>query len=291
MDLLIDVDVWYGGRFDLCPKLQYVGGSKYEIKHLNLDKLNFSVLYELYKLCGGNMLNVRFLFRLPGIVIEEGLVEIKIDADITLLYEHYRNKDKLILWIEETMGKPLQVLDEEGNNVAVKKFNEPAWDKLVCDVLVDDALRSDEPEIDEFGDLNDFDDSSDESYKKSGDSISYDDDNSDLASEGSIDEGVSETISRYKEGKTKGKNNEWTIDDGWCSDPVDDDDDEQLLSIDGYDDDAPKHPIYKEGQDMTNFKFMVGMKFKSAKEFKFVLSDVSVRDGYEVLFYKNEKKG
>lgn len=118
--------------------------------------------------------------------------------------------------------------------------------------------------------------------------MSSDDDNSDLATEDSIDEVVSKTISMFKGDKKNGKNNENIIDDGWCSDPVEDDD-EKLLSVDGSDDYASKHHIYKEKKYMSNFKFMVGMKFKSTKEFKDVLSDVSVRETYEVLFYKNEK--
>ncbi|XP_073138095.1 uncharacterized protein [Henckelia pumila] len=154
-------------------------------------------------------------------------------------------------------------------------------DKLVGDSPVHDVLRSDEPESFGFGVLSDFDDDADESYKESGYSISSDEDNLDLVSEESIDEGV------FDDRKKKNKSKEVTTDDGWCSDPVDDDD--EILSVYGSDDDAPKHPVYKEGQDMTNFKLMVGMKFKSTREFKFVLSDVSVKGGIEVVFYKNEK--
>ncbi|XP_073155943.1 uncharacterized protein [Henckelia pumila] len=282
MDMLIDVDVWYGGRLELFPKLQYVGGDKYEVKNFNLDRLNFSTLYELYKLCGGIMLNVKFFFRLPGIVSERGLIEIKRDADLTVLYEHYKNEDNLTLWIEETIAIPLQVLDPEDNEVPVMEFREPMIrDKLVGDALVHDVLRSDEPESFGFGVLSDFDDDADESYKESGYSISSDEDNLDLVSEESIDEGV------FDDRKKKNKSKEVITDDGWCSDPVDDDD--EILSVYGSDDDAPKHPVYKEGQDMTNFKLMVGMKFKSAREFKFVLSDVSVKGGIEVVFYKKEK--
>lgn len=71
----------------------------------------------------------------------------------------------------------------------------------------------------------------------------------------------------------------------WCGDAREED---ELLSLDGSDDEGPKHPSHKEGQSINKLNLVVGMKFKSAKEFREALRDHSVREGYEELLKKNE---
>lgn len=61
--------------------------------------------------------------------------------------------------------------------------------------------------------------------------------------------------------KRKKRVDKSVIDVDWCSDGGEDD---ELLSLDGSDDEGPRHPTYKEGQDTKNFKFLVGIKFESA---------------------------
>lgn len=61
-----------------------------------------------------------------------------------------------------------------------------------------------------------------------------------------------------------------------------------MPSVDGSYDEGPKHPIYKEGHSMKNFELVVGMKFKSVHEFREILRNYSVREGYELTLRKNE---
>lgn len=72
---------------------------------------NFSDLYGMYKLCGGNKLNANFfLNRIPGIMIEHGLVNIYGDLDVANMYALHKDSDLVIILIEETMADPQMVL-------------------------------------------------------------------------------------------------------------------------------------------------------------------------------------
>lgn len=67
MKLSLKFEVWYGGKFELnkktsYPKIIYIGGSKHVFENMNFDRFNFNDLYGLYDLCGGNKVNVNFLF-------------------------------------------------------------------------------------------------------------------------------------------------------------------------------------------------------------------------------------
>lgn len=44
--------------------------------------------------------------------------------------------------------------------------------------------------------------------------------------------------------------------------------DYDLVSLDGSGDEGPRYPTCRYGQDMENFKLVVGIKFKSVSEFR-----------------------
>ncbi|KAL0423371.1 UNVERIFIED_CONTAM: hypothetical protein Sradi_0871900 [Sesamum radiatum] len=79
------------------------------------------------------------------------------------------------------------------------------------------------------------------------------------------------------------------IGDGdWASDIGDEED---LASLPGSDDDSvDKHPVYKESTTIKDLNLVVGMKFKDAAEYRSVLRDWCIRNGYDIEFNRNEAK-
>ncbi|XP_073149031.1 uncharacterized protein [Henckelia pumila] len=73
----------------------------------------------------------------------------------------------------------------------------------------------------------------------------------------------------------------------WYDDAITDDDDALLYEYS--DEEGPRHPIFREGQDLSKFKLVVGMRFRDYKQCRDVLTDVSIREGFELTFLKNEK--
>ncbi|KAL0447668.1 UNVERIFIED_CONTAM: hypothetical protein Slati_1894700 [Sesamum latifolium] len=74
--------------------------------------------------------------------------------------------------------------------------------------------------------------------------------------------------------------------EGWASDC---DDEEDLESLPGSDEETQqKCPVFKESTSLKNLNLVVGMKFKDAKQFREVLRDWCVRNGYDIEFIKNE---
>ncbi|KAL0371235.1 UNVERIFIED_CONTAM: hypothetical protein Sangu_0441600 [Sesamum angustifolium] len=72
----------------------------------------------------------------------------------------------------------------------------------------------------------------------------------------------------------------------WASDC---DDEEDLESLPGSDEEPQKKcPVFKDSTSLKSLKLVVGMKFKDAKQFREVLRDWCVRNGYDIEFIKNE---
>ncbi|KAL0287282.1 UNVERIFIED_CONTAM: hypothetical protein Sangu_2699700 [Sesamum angustifolium] len=79
-----------------------------------------------------------------------------------------------------------------------------------------------------------------------------------------------------------------TGDGDWASDIGDEED---LASLPGSDDDSvDKHPVYKESTTIKDLNLVVGMKFKDAAEYRSVLRDWCIRNGYDIEFTRNEAK-
>ena len=90
---------------------------------------------------------------------------------------------------------------------------------------------------------------------------------------------------KYKSSKTtSGKRNSDINNEVGASDL----EDEELNSLRGSDDDSDPYPVYKDNEDMEKFEMKVGMLFRSAEEFKKVLKDYVLRQGYEIVFVKND---
>ncbi|XP_073135246.1 uncharacterized protein [Henckelia pumila] len=311
--------------------------------------------------------------RIPGVVIEHGLVNIFGDMDVSNMYSLYKDSDLVTIWIEETMPEPEMMLDELGNIVppnpvgyieykkdvtASSEVSEneidpkiqvsdqvlenecnPASDQVLenesgqtnCEAhvsgqhldedlhLFDDIFdsyhqtlpfqkpSSHDPDPtnvvsgadDDISDSSEFDDSSDENYSNPSSKGGLDDVQSstdeDIFVESLSTEGdgfsKEKKIRNEKRGKSKvgekRKKSETTAECEWYSDGDEDDVDD--LSMKGSDEEGPRHPTFKDGQDMKNFSLVVGMKFKSAQEFREVLRDHSVRQGYELVLKKNER--
>ena len=86
---------------------------------------------------------------------------------------------------------------------------------------------------------------------------------------------------KYKSSKTtSGKRNSDINNEVGASDL----EDEELNSLRGSDDDSDPYPVYKDNEDMEKFEMKVGMLFRSAEEFKKVLKDYVLRQGYEIVF-------
>ncbi|KAJ1414891.1 Transposase, MuDR, plant [Sesbania bispinosa] len=75
-----------------------------------------------------------------------------------------------------------------------------------------------------------------------------------------------------------------TIDEDYLSDELHSDLDDNC----GFDHDKPKYPTYQKEEMCKQFKFTLGMEFRSLKEFKDVILEHSVLNGREVVFVKND---
>ncbi|KAL0328101.1 UNVERIFIED_CONTAM: hypothetical protein Scaly_2242700 [Sesamum calycinum] len=64
---------------------------------------------------------------------------------------------------------------------------------------------------------------------------------------------------------------------------------EDLESLPGSDEEPQKKcPVFKDSTSLKSLNLVVGMKFKDAKQFREVLRDWCVRNGYDIEFIKNE---
>lgn len=158
--------------------------------------------------------------------------------------------------------------------------------KVQSQTNVDD-LSLDDIDQGGFSDRSEFDDSSDQDYTQSEESEDGESDQgSDIPSDLLVDDDY-----MFGEETSKdmgGTDNEHGGIGGWCDDVITDEDDVPIY--DEHDEEGPRHPIFREGQDISNFKLVVGLRFKGAKQCRDVLTDVSIRDGFELTFIKNEKK-
>ncbi|KAL0307087.1 UNVERIFIED_CONTAM: hypothetical protein Sradi_6126000 [Sesamum radiatum] len=67
------------------------------------------------------------------------------------------------------------------------------------------------------------------------------------------------------------------------------DDEEDLESLPGSDEEPQKKcPVFKDSTSLKSLNLVAGMKFKDAKQFREVLRDWCVRNGYDIEFTKNE---
>ncbi|KAL0286671.1 UNVERIFIED_CONTAM: hypothetical protein Sangu_2470400 [Sesamum angustifolium] len=75
----------------------------------------------------------------------------------------------------------------------------------------------------------------------------------------------------------------------WYSDPEEED---ELHSLNGSgfekEIEAPKHPYFKEDSNMKTMQLTVGLKFKSAQQFRETLRDYCVRNAFDLHYIRNE---
>ncbi|KAL0401262.1 UNVERIFIED_CONTAM: hypothetical protein Slati_4156100 [Sesamum latifolium] len=75
----------------------------------------------------------------------------------------------------------------------------------------------------------------------------------------------------------------------WYSDPGEED---ELHSLDGSGSEkeieTPKHPYFKEDSNMKIMQLTIGLKFKSAQQFRETLRDYCVRNGFDLHYIRNE---
>ncbi|KAL0411006.1 UNVERIFIED_CONTAM: hypothetical protein Slati_3690300 [Sesamum latifolium] len=279
----------------------------------------------MYEKCGGKKFTLNFYYCDPTQSLDRGLRKIKAECpDICMvdIQNMHRGLDVPIkIYVEEEDGEPIQIVDsQDANDDQGFVFEGVSQDCEDCEGQGMDraefegdterqdcepggkgkGVQSDDCEGKEPG-YQEFDDSSDEDYVQP--TIDSDSDTPSLVLEDieveSDDDIFSnknptklELVKKLKKvmkdsQKAKLKQKMCDVrEEGWASDC---DDEEDLESLPGSDEETQqKCPVFKESTSLKNLNLVVGMKFKDAKQFREVLRDWCVRNGYDIEFIKNE---
>ncbi|KAK4414428.1 hypothetical protein Salat_2855800 [Sesamum alatum] len=109
-----DFDVRAGGVIEWIPSVRYVGGIRMLFPGVDLERLYYGHLLEMYAKTGGKGLNIQIYYCLPGLSLDNGIKMLHDDDGIRKLYRTFRGKSVVPIYFEEKQG-PLLVLDTPGN--------------------------------------------------------------------------------------------------------------------------------------------------------------------------------
>ncbi|PIN16603.1 hypothetical protein CDL12_10742 [Handroanthus impetiginosus] len=285
-----------GGRLDHTDGVKYVGGVKYYYENIDLDRFWFEDLYSLYGMSGGTCTNVNFYYTPPGHPLDLyslRLINCMTHFAILEMIQGYKGVQIPISIYVEELDDPLLVLDPKGNILPNKmhdyvQAHEPSDDSTDFDKEgtsdvgkhANHAYESDGGETDSDSPsimLEDLETSSDEDI--------FLDKN---LSKSQLVKKLKKILSnKHTKMQLERDTNEVQVEE-WYSDIRDENELHSLSEHSDEEDATCKHPYFKEGQNMKNFRLTVGMKFRNAAVFREALRDNCVRHGYDLDYIKNE---
>ncbi|XP_073136523.1 uncharacterized protein [Henckelia pumila] len=305
MELTICIELWIGGVFVKNEALQYIGGQNFKFPYVDFGKFNYKDLFGMYCLYGDESFHVDFFYKKPNLSLDEGLVMLKTDEDVSVMYEFYYGSKQITIWCQNNSCVSLQVVDP------VDESNDEAYMRCIIDfgcrkrqtskIVVDERLHSDdlvgndkqfhydhlvenEPPLDD--DTNEDEQLATKSTEF-GTNLSSESGCGESSTESDdVDVEVNTEIDRRKSRMEKKKKEKEPLLESWCTDVEEED---RLLSIVGFDEDDYKHPSYDERLSTKHLQMVVGMIFKDVTQYRQVLADWAIRHGIKITFKKNEK--
>ncbi|KAK4438723.1 hypothetical protein Salat_0206900 [Sesamum alatum] len=116
----VTFDVWLGGVVQWVPTIRYVDGWRMMFPDVDIERIFYHVILDMYKEGGGKALNVIVYWSLPGMSSDNGIRILRGDEGIVELSKAYKNLPVISIYIEEKEG-PLLVLDTQGNVITSQK--------------------------------------------------------------------------------------------------------------------------------------------------------------------------
>ncbi|KAK4416829.1 hypothetical protein Salat_2508400, partial [Sesamum alatum] len=114
LGVYVDFDVWAGGVLEWVPKVRYVGCIRMLFSDVDLERLYYGDLLDMYAKTGGKGLNVQIYYCLPGHTLDNGITLLHGDDGIRDLCRIFKGLSVVPIYFEEKQG-PLLALDTQGN--------------------------------------------------------------------------------------------------------------------------------------------------------------------------------
>ncbi|KAG8372771.1 hypothetical protein BUALT_Bualt12G0101500 [Buddleja alternifolia] len=199
---------------------------------------------------------------------EGGFAESRTDKAKKMVETTKAKGKKKVAETTKDKGKKNDAESEKGNNVPIAKSR-----KRVTQAAVDKGNKK----------VSEFDDSSDSDYIQPF-YYSEDEEESVCNSEDEDEEFVQDVDSDTPSIILEDLETSNVEDANWYSDPGEED---EIQTLDTKDNDFP---FFREGTNMKMFEPVVGMKFQNFKVYREVLRDYCVRNGYDLMFIRNDRR-
>lgn len=311
-------EINYNGYFSKPPNIGYKQGKVEYIYDVDPDKLSFIEIHTILREMKIDVYSTSVLwYRKSGKTLDDGLTIIEEDVDVYTMICEYEGLDVIQLYVKKGQD-PLQVVSPKGKHLVLPRVPVSAkqaltWndmenisEEMDCrdgmqDVGDEEMHNGDGDEGATNEDVKDEEMAWDE---ENSDDLDYmDDGNVDSGSEdedyesdepGWLNEGLEgledddifsprETV---KKKKRQPPSCDQEADEGWYSDPKDED----LYSVHNSSNDEceDKYPEFIEKVDMKKPQLKLGMKFATPQIYRKAMKEWNIQHGYDIEYIRND---